>query len=56
MHRLLTSCNFAKNKIMKPFFDLSVEEMKSYGYKIVDIIAEHYKEIENKKPVTSASR
>jgi hypothetical protein len=41
---------------MKPFFDLSVEEMKSYGYKIVDIIAEHYKEIENKKPVTSASR
>jgi aromatic-L-amino-acid decarboxylase len=41
---------------MKPFFDLSVEEMKSYGYKIVDLIAEHYHELENKKPVTIASR
>mgnify|MGYP000309224588 FL=1 len=41
---------------MKPFFDLSVEEMKSYGYKIVDLIAEHYNELENKKPVTIASR
>ena len=41
---------------MKPFFDLSVEEMKSYGYKIVDLIVEHYKEIENKNPVTIASR
>ncbi|TXD50617.1 MULTISPECIES: pyridoxal phosphate-dependent decarboxylase family protein [unclassified Polaribacter] len=41
---------------MKPFFDISLEEMKTYGYKIVDLIAEHYNEIENKKPVTTASR
>jgi glutamate/tyrosine decarboxylase-like PLP-dependent enzyme len=41
---------------MKPFFDLSVEEMKSYGYKIVDLIVAHYDEVENKKPVSSATR
>ena len=40
---------------MKPFFDLSVEEMKSYGYKIVDLIVAHYDEVENKKPVSSAT-
>lgn len=41
---------------MNPFFDLSVEEMKSYGYKIVDLIAEHYHDLENKQPVSKASR
>ncbi|SDR90668.1 Glutamate or tyrosine decarboxylase [Polaribacter sp. KT25b] len=41
---------------MKPFFDLSVEEMKSYGYNIVDIIVTHFENIESKKPVTKASR
>jgi glutamate/tyrosine decarboxylase-like PLP-dependent enzyme len=41
---------------MKPFFDLSVEEMKSYGYRIVDLIVNHYEHIESKKPVSSASR
>jgi aromatic-L-amino-acid decarboxylase len=41
---------------MKPFFDLSVEEMKSYGYKIVDLIVSHYEHIESKKPVSAASR
>jgi glutamate/tyrosine decarboxylase-like PLP-dependent enzyme len=41
---------------MKPFFDLSVKDMRSYGYKIVDLIVEHYENIENKNPVTKASR
>ena len=41
---------------MKPFFELSVEEMKSYGYKIVDIIVAHFDSIESKKPVSKASR
>ena len=37
-------------------FDLSKEEMKEYGYKIIDIIVDHFDTIESKKPVTSASR
>ena len=41
---------------MSAHFDLSVEEMKSYGYKIVDLIAEHWDTLEDKKPVTSATR
>ncbi|TDQ25704.1 pyridoxal phosphate-dependent decarboxylase family protein [Tenacibaculum caenipelagi] len=41
---------------MSAHFDLSKEEMKSYGYKIVDIIAEHWDTLEQKKPVASASR
>ena len=41
---------------MKSPFDLSIEEMKSYGYKIVDLIVAHYSEVENKKPVSKASR
>ncbi|WCC43345.1 aminotransferase class I/II-fold pyridoxal phosphate-dependent enzyme [Tenacibaculum finnmarkense] len=41
---------------MSAHFDLSLEEMKSYGYKIVDLIAEHWDTLENKKPVTSATR
>lgn len=41
---------------MSSHFDLSKEEMKSYGYKIVDLIAEHFDTLESKKPVVSASR
>ncbi|MBE7671038.1 aminotransferase class I/II-fold pyridoxal phosphate-dependent enzyme [Tenacibaculum piscium] len=41
---------------MSAHFDLSVEEMKSYGYKIVDLIAEHWDTLKDKKPVTSATR
>ncbi len=41
---------------MSAHFDLSKEEMKSYGYKIVDIIAEHWATLEQKKPVASATR
>ncbi|MEO9569863.1 MAG: aminotransferase class V-fold PLP-dependent enzyme [Polaribacter sp.] len=37
-------------------FELSKEEMQSYGYKIVDIIVDHYANEEQKKPVTKASR
>ncbi|WP_271404851.1 pyridoxal phosphate-dependent decarboxylase family protein [Tenacibaculum soleae] len=41
---------------MSAHFDLSIEEMKSYGYKIVDLIAEHWDTLKDKKPVTSATR
>ncbi|MBA6154987.1 aspartate aminotransferase family protein [Tenacibaculum sp. S7007] len=41
---------------MSAHFDLSLEEMKSYGYKIVDLIAEHWDTLNDKKPVTSATR
>ncbi|WP_237275072.1 pyridoxal phosphate-dependent decarboxylase family protein [Tenacibaculum ovolyticum] len=41
---------------MSAHFDLSLEEMKSYGYKIVDLIAEHWDTMNDKKPVTSATR
>ena len=41
---------------MKPAFDLSKEEMKAYGYKIIDIIVEHFDTIESKNPVSSATR
>ncbi len=41
---------------MKSAFDLSLKEMKSYGYKIVDLIANHYETLEEKKPVSMASR
>lgn len=37
-------------------FELSKEEMKTYGYKIIDLIVEHYETIDSQKPVTSASR
>ncbi|AUC15081.1 decarboxylase [Tenacibaculum sp. SZ-18] len=36
---------------MKNNFDMSLEDMKSYGYKIVDLIAEHWNSIEQKKPL-----
>lgn len=42
--------------IMKTTFDLTKEEMKAYGYKIIDILAEHFDTIESKKPVSSATR
>lgn len=41
----------ANNKFMKNNFDMSLEDMKSYGYKIVDLIAEHWDSIEQKKPL-----
>ena len=41
---------------MSAHFDLSLEEMKSYGYKIVDLIAEHWDTLKDKNPVTSATR
>lgn len=41
---------------MKPPFDLSKEEMKNYGYKIIDILVDHFDSIESKKPVSSATR
>lgn len=37
-------------------FDLTKEEMKQYGYRIVDILVNHFDTIESKKPVTKASR
>ncbi|WP_442266727.1 pyridoxal phosphate-dependent decarboxylase family protein [Tenacibaculum sp. ZS6-P6] len=36
---------------MENYFDLSLEDMKSYGYKIVDLIAEHWDKMNQKKPV-----
>ncbi|MGG8494780.1 pyridoxal phosphate-dependent decarboxylase family protein [Tenacibaculum sp. TC6] len=41
---------------MSAHFDLSKEEMKSYGYKIVDLIADHWDSIGSKKPVIRATR
>jgi len=41
---------------MKSAFDLSKEEMKSYGYKIIDLIVDHFDTLEEKKPVSIASR
>ncbi len=41
---------------MKSEFDLSLEEMKSYGYKIVDLIAEYWATMDDKKPVTKFTR
>ena len=37
-------------------FEMTKEEMTSYGYKIVDQIVNHFTEVENKKPVKKASR
>ena len=41
---------------MKSPFHLSKKEMQSYGYKIVDIIVDHYADEESKNPVSKASR
>jgi glutamate/tyrosine decarboxylase-like PLP-dependent enzyme len=41
---------------MKSTFDLSKEEMKAYGYKIIDILVEHFDTLESKQPVCKASR
>ena len=37
-------------------FEMTKEEMTSYGYKIVDQIVNHFTEVEHKKPVNKASR
>lgn len=37
-------------------FEMTKEEMTSYGYKIVDEIVKHYAEVDDKKPVNKASR
>lgn len=37
-------------------FEMTKEEMTSYGYKIVDQIVNHFAEVEHKKPVKKASR
>lgn len=37
-------------------FDISTEEMKSFGYKIIDILAGHFDTISEKKPVATGSR
>jgi len=41
---------------MSAHFDLSKEEMQAYGYKVVDLIVDHFATLESKKPVTNASR
>jgi aromatic-L-amino-acid decarboxylase len=41
---------------MKAEFDLSKEEMKEYGYKVIDHIVEHFDTIESKKPVATGTR
>ena len=41
---------------MKPPFDLSKDEMKTYGYKIIDILVAHFDTLESKNPVSSATR
>ena len=37
-------------------FSLSKEEMKDYGYKIVDLLAEHFDTLKNKDAVTTGNR
>ena len=39
-----------------PLLTLSAEEMKEYGYKVVDILVDHFENLSNKTPVSSASR
>ncbi|WP_440881240.1 pyridoxal phosphate-dependent decarboxylase family protein [Tenacibaculum sp. C7A-26P2] len=41
---------------MSAHFDLSKEEMQSYGYKIVDLIVDHWDTFDKKKPVIRATR
>lgn len=41
---------------MKGEFDLPIEKMKAIGYKIVDLIAEHWSTLETQKPITTATR
>lgn len=41
---------------MKAAFDLSREEMKAYGYKIIDTLVDHFDNLESKSPVSSATR
>ena len=37
-------------------FEMTKDEMTSYGYKIVEQIVNHFTEVEHKKPVNKASR
>ena len=37
-------------------FDLSETEMKKMGYRVVDMIVEHFQSLETKRPVTQATR
>ena len=41
---------------MKAAFDLSREEMKAYGYRIIDTLVDHFDNLESKSPVSSATR
>ena len=41
---------------MTGHFDLSKEEMTAYGYKIVDLIVDHWATLEEKQPVSTATR
>ena len=41
---------------INPKLELSKEEMTAYGYKVVDEIVDHFKNIPNKSPVFNATR
>ena len=41
---------------LNPTLELSKEEMKAYGYKVIDSIVEHFDTQNSKNPVSSASR
>lgn len=41
---------------MKSEFDIPIEQMKSIGYKIVDLVAEHWATMGNKSPIAKATR
>jgi aromatic-L-amino-acid decarboxylase len=42
------------DSIFNPTLSMTPQEMKSYGYKIVDLLVDHLDELSDKKPVTSA--
>jgi len=37
-------------------FEMSREEMKNLGYRVVDMIVDHFETLDEKKPVARASR
>jgi aromatic-L-amino-acid decarboxylase len=45
-----------KDNKLNPTLSMTAEEMKAYGYKIVDLLVEHVEELPNKKPVAIATR
>lgn len=45
-----------EEKINKATLELSGEAMRSYGYKVIDAIVEHFETQEKKKPVVSGTR